>query len=56
VPRGGRRTIVLPLPPSGRSDEIAFRVPVSFVPAEIGLGHDRRRLAVQLLGVERHAP
>ena len=35
---------------------VAFKSPVSFVPAEAGLGPDRRRLAVQLLGAERKAP
>ena len=55
VPRGGSRTLVLPLPAGAEADEVTFRTPVSFVPAELGMGADRRRLAVQLLGVERHA-
>jgi hypothetical protein len=53
VPREGRQTVVLPLPAGAKTDEIQFRTPVSFVPADIGLGADRRRLAVQLLGVAR---
>jgi Dolichyl-phosphate-mannose-protein mannosyltransferase len=56
VPRGGRRTVVLPLPAGMASAEITFKSPVSFVPAEAGLGPDHRRLAVQLLGVERVVP
>jgi 4-amino-4-deoxy-L-arabinose transferase-like glycosyltransferase len=55
VPRGGSRTLILPLPAGVETDEVTFRTPVSFVPAERGMGGDRRRLAVQLLGVERHA-
>jgi hypothetical protein len=57
VPRGGQRTIVLPLPAlpaDAQANEVTFRAPTSFVPAELGMGRDRRRLAVQLLGVERH--
>jgi hypothetical protein len=56
VKRGERRTVVLSLPASPASAEITFKSPVSFVPAEAGLGPDRRRLAVQLLGVERLVP
>jgi hypothetical protein len=56
VPRGQRRTVVLPLPAGMASAEITFKSPVSFVPAEAGLGPDGRRLAVQLLNVERLAP
>jgi hypothetical protein len=53
VGRGlGGRTIRLPLPQSGPA-EIAFRSARSFVPAESGAGRDTRRLAVQLLTVER---
>jgi hypothetical protein len=53
VPRGGSRTVVLPVRPGAA--EVTFGSPASFVPAEVGLGQDRRHLAVQLLGVERHA-
>jgi hypothetical protein len=53
VPRGGSRTLVLPVRPGAA--EVTFGSPVSFVPAELGMGHDRRHLAIQLLGVERHA-
>ncbi|HEY2738191.1 MAG TPA: hypothetical protein VGK45_07265, partial [Thermoanaerobaculia bacterium] len=55
VPRGERRTVDLPVR-AGEPVEVSFRSPVSFVPAEAGLGPDRRRLAVQLLGAERKAP
>jgi len=55
VPRGGRRTLVLPLPAGAEAPEVTFSSPLSFVPAETGLGRDRRRLTVQLLGVERHS-
>ena len=55
VPRGGRRTLILPLPAGAAAPELTFSSPLSFVPAETGLGRDRRRLAVQLLGVERHS-
>ena len=55
VPRGERRTVDLPVR-AGEPVEVSFRSPVSFVPAEAGLGPDRRRLAVQLLGAERTAP
>jgi dolichyl-phosphate-mannose-protein mannosyltransferase len=55
VPRGGRRTLVLPLPAGMERAEVSFSSRSSFVPAEAGLGPDSRRLAVQLLGVERHA-
>jgi hypothetical protein len=57
VPRGGQRTIVLPLPAlpaDAQANEVTFRAPTSFVPAELGMGRGRRRLAGQLLGVERH--
>ncbi len=54
VPRGERRTVDLAAP-AGEPVEVSFRSPVSFVPAEAGLGPDRRRLAVQLLGAERKA-
>jgi len=53
VPRGGRRTVAVPLPGGPGTAEIAFRSAASFVPAEAGLGPDKRRLAVQLLAVER---
>jgi hypothetical protein len=53
VSRGGEQRIELPLPKSGGHAEIAFRSARSFVPAEIGAGTDSRRLAVQLLAVER---
>jgi len=55
VPRGGRRTVDLPVA-GADSVEVSFTSPVSFVPAEAGLGPDRRHLAVQLLGAERKAP
>jgi len=55
IPRGERRTVDLPVR-AGEPVEVSFRSPVSFVPAEAGLGPDRRRLAVQLLGAERKAP
>jgi 4-amino-4-deoxy-L-arabinose transferase-like glycosyltransferase len=56
VPRGGRRTLVLPLPGGAGPAEVTFGSAVSFVPAEVGLGGDRRQLAVQLLDVSRQAP
>jgi 4-amino-4-deoxy-L-arabinose transferase-like glycosyltransferase len=58
VPRGGRQTVVLPVSPwaGARAAEVTFESPVSFVPAEMGLGSDRRHLAVQLLRIERHTP
>ena len=56
VPRGGRRTVDLPVRAGAESVEVSFTSPVSFVPAEAGLGPDRRRLAVQLLGAGRKAP
>ena len=46
VPRGGRTTVELPLP-SSQPAEIAFRSARSFE------AHDGRRLAVQLLALER---
>src|SRR5215203_53016 len=48
IARGTQRTVELPLPPAGPV-EIAFRSAHSFVPP----GRDTRRLAVQLLAVER---
>ncbi|HVG06199.1 MAG TPA: glycosyltransferase family 39 protein [Thermoanaerobaculia bacterium] len=51
VPRGGRKTVNLPLPP-GKEVEITFRSAASFVPAETGSGPDTRRLSVQLLDLE----
>ncbi|MFL6194912.1 MAG: glycosyltransferase family 39 protein [Thermoanaerobaculia bacterium] len=51
VARGTERTIEVPV--QGRTAEIAFRSARSFVPAEAGLNPDSRRLAVQLLAVER---
>ena len=56
VPRGGRRTLVLALPGGAGPAEVTFGSAVSFVPAEVGLGGDRRQLAVQLLYVSRQAP
>jgi hypothetical protein len=53
VPRGGRQTVVVPLPAGPETAEISFRSATSFVPAEAGMGPDTRRLSVQLLGVER---
>jgi len=53
IPRGGRKTVDLPLPP-GNEVEITFRSAASFVPAETGGGPDTRRLAVQLLDLEVH--
>jgi hypothetical protein len=53
IVRGGKQRVELPLPAVGGQAEIAFRSARSFVPAEIGSGNDRRRLAVQLLAVER---
>jgi hypothetical protein len=53
VPRGGSRTIAVPIPAGTDFAEISFRSAVSFVPAEAGLGPDLRRLAVQLQKVER---
>jgi len=53
VPRGGSRTIIVPLPAGTDFAEISFRSAASFVPAETGLGPDVRRLAVQLQKVER---
>lgn len=55
VPRGGRRTVDLPVRAGAEAVEVSFRSPVSFVPAEAGLGPDHRRLAVQLLGAEKKA-
>jgi hypothetical protein len=49
--RGTARRVELPLP--GTAAEIVFRSRSSFVPGEGGGGADRRRLAVQLLAVER---
>ena len=51
IPRGGRKTVDLPLPP-GDEVEITFRSAVSFIPAETGSGPDTRRLSVQLLDLE----
>jgi hypothetical protein len=48
IARGTTRTVELPLPPAGPV-EISFRSAQSFVPP----GGDTRRLAVQLLAVER---
>jgi hypothetical protein len=56
VPRGGRRTLLLPVPMGAETAEISIRSALSFVPAETGLGRDKRRLAVQLLAVESKAP
>ena len=50
IPRGAKRSVELPLPGPGRF-EIDIRSARSFVP---GAG-DSRRLAVQLLAVERIA-
>jgi 4-amino-4-deoxy-L-arabinose transferase-like glycosyltransferase len=55
VPRGGSRTIAVPIPAGTDFAEISFRSAASFVPAETGLGPDLRRLAVQLQKVERLA-
>jgi hypothetical protein len=49
VPRGGRQTVVVPLPAGSETAEISFRSAASFVPAESGMGPDTRRLSVQLL-------
>ncbi|HEX9944762.1 MAG TPA: hypothetical protein VGG03_22360 [Thermoanaerobaculia bacterium] len=54
IARGASRRIELPLPAAGTA-EIAFRSARSFVPTEAGIGADTRRLAVQLLAVERIA-
>jgi hypothetical protein len=54
IARGATRRIELPLPARGPV-EIGFRSARSFVPAETGSGSDARRLAVQLLAVERIA-
>jgi hypothetical protein len=51
IPRGAERTLEVPV--QGQTVEIAFRSARSFVPAEAGLNPDTRRLAVQLLAVER---
>lgn len=50
---GMERTLELPV--RGRTLEIAFRSVRWFVPAEAGMNADTRRLAVQLLAVERIA-
>ncbi len=52
ISRGTGRRLELPLP-AGGPVEIAFRSARSFVPAEAGAGTDTRRLAIQLLAVER---
>jgi hypothetical protein len=52
IARGTGRRLELPLPAKGPV-EIAFRSTRSFVPAEAGAGTDTRRLALQLLAVER---
>jgi hypothetical protein len=52
IARGTRQRIELPRPAAGGPMEIAFRSARSFVPAANG-ANDARRLAVQLLAVER---
>jgi hypothetical protein len=50
--RGEVRRVALPL--AGEAPvEVAFRSRAAFVPAASGLGPDYRRLAVQLVGIER---
>jgi len=51
VPRGAGSAVELPVAAGGRPVEIGFRSARSFVPG----GRDSRRLAVQLLAVERIA-
>jgi hypothetical protein len=51
IPRGARRTVVLPLP-EGNEVVVAFRSEASFVPS----GSDTRRLAVQLIDLELLGP
>lgn len=55
IARGSSRRIELPRPAASGPIEIAFRSARSFVPAGSGPKADNRRLAVQLLAVERIA-
>jgi hypothetical protein len=48
----GRPVVAHVAAPAGTTAEIHIRAARSFVPADVGLNADRRRLAVQLLGCE----
>jgi hypothetical protein len=58
IPRGEERSVEVPLPSAGTADtvDVTFRASRSFVPVETGAGTDRRRLAVQLVGIEQLGP
>ncbi|HEV8581073.1 MAG TPA: glycosyltransferase family 39 protein [Thermoanaerobaculia bacterium] len=55
IARGSRRRLELPRPAAAGPVDISFRSARSFVPAASGPKADTRRLAVQLLAVERIA-
>jgi hypothetical protein len=55
IARGSRRRVELPRPAAAGPMEIAFHSARSFIPAGGGSKADTRRLAVQLLAVERIA-
>jgi hypothetical protein len=50
VPRGATRSVTLPLP-SAATVDLEVRAAEAFVPLAEGIGGDRRRVAVQLLGI-----